>query len=70
MMKPQVSDVKTLGSGDVVILTLESVVDGQLSDLSAAEQRSLAGEIQQNYASHGFNIFLQSLRAEADVQIF
>jgi peptidyl-prolyl cis-trans isomerase D len=65
-----VSDVKTLGSGDVVILTLESVVDGQLSDLSAAEQRSLAGEIQQNYASHGFNIFLQSLRAEADVQIF
>jgi len=65
-----VSEVKTLSNGDVVILSLESVVDGQLSDLSSAEQRSLAGEITQNYASHGFNVFLQSLRAEADVQIF
>ena len=50
--------------------TLESVVDGVLSDLSRAEKISLANEIQQNYATQSFNVFLQSLRSEAEVQIF
>ena len=62
-------DIKTLRSGDVVVVNLESVVDGDISDLTKAEQRSLSSEIQRNYASQSFASFVQSLRATADVEI-
>lgn len=64
------TEVKTLRNGDVIIITLEAVVDGELSDLSRVEQLSLSSEIQKNYATQSFNVFLQSQRLEADVQIF
>ena len=63
-------DIKTLRSGDVVVVNLESVVDGDISDLTKAEQKSLSSEIQRNYASQSFASFVQSLRATADVEIF
>lgn len=63
-------EVKTLNSGDVVVLNLESVVDGAIGDLTRAERNSLSNEIQRNYANQSFASFLRSLRSTAEVEFF
>jgi len=70
VLNEPILDVKTLSTGDVVVLKLESVVDGAIGDLSKAEQNSLANEIQRNYATQSFTAFVQSLRTSADIELF
>jgi peptidyl-prolyl cis-trans isomerase D len=65
-----IMDVKTLRSGDVVVVKLESVIDGDIGDLTRAEKNSLSSEIQRNYANQSFNSFVQSLRSAAEVEFF
>jgi peptidyl-prolyl cis-trans isomerase D len=62
-------EINTLANGDVVVLQLESVEEGELDNLASAERTAIAAEIERNYASQSLSGFLESLKARAEVVI-
>ena len=60
---------RTTISGDVVVIQLDKVTEGDMNQLNKAELMSLNNEIQRSYANQSLNSFIQSLREAAEVTI-
>ncbi|WP_101759436.1 SurA N-terminal domain-containing protein [Oceanicoccus sp. KOV_DT_Chl] len=59
----------SLANGDVVVVQLEKVKDGDLQMLSAAEQAGLKNELQRNLVGSSISNMVSSLRKSAEIDI-
>jgi peptidyl-prolyl cis-trans isomerase D len=61
--------VETLANGDVAIVQLEDIIEGNLQQFSAAEQRGIKMELLRSSSSKSLNWYVESLRANAEVTV-
>jgi peptidyl-prolyl cis-trans isomerase D len=74
MPRPQgdapVASTTAIGTGDVAVVVLDAVRDGELASLSESERQQLRTQLQQMEAQIAWQELLANLRASADVSIY
>ncbi|MFT3931346.1 MAG: SurA N-terminal domain-containing protein [Spongiibacteraceae bacterium] len=66
--KPLPADTVNTSGGDVVLLQLNEVVEGQSNSLSDMQRTAIIAQLRQGFGSADFAYFMESLRAEAEIK--
>ncbi len=66
--KPLPVDTVDAADGDLVLLQLHDVVEGQPDSLSAAQRDAVIAQLQQGFGTADFAALLESLHAHADIK--
>ncbi len=66
--KPMPLDIVSLSNGDLVLLQLTEVAEGQPNSLSDAQRTAIVGQLRQGFGSADFAAYMESLRTQAEIK--